>query len=140
VVSRAGIPAAQPPVGCPPERGEHRCAGRRHGGRRPAAGRVGPGRWVDALPAGLGTAGSELSAGERQLVALIRVALVDTRVLLLDEATSDVDPATAELVEQAIERLAPGRTVIVVAHRAQTLDRLDEVLHLHGGRLRAGPG
>ena len=106
---------------------------------RAAAGRVGLGGWLDSLPDGLGTPGSELSAGERQLVALIRVALVHTRVLLLDEATSDVDPATAELVEQAIERLAPGRTVIVVAHRTQTLDRLDEVLHLAGGRLRPAP-
>lgn len=104
-----------------------------------AAARVGLGRWIRTLPAGLATAGSELSAGERQLVALIRVALVDTRVLLLDEATSDVDPATAQMVERAIERLAPGRTVIVVAHRARTLERLDEVLILDGGRLRPLP-
>ncbi len=104
---------------------------------RAAAARVGLAGWVGALPAGLDSRGSELSAGERQLVALIRVALLDSRVLLLDEATSDIDPATAELVEQALERLAPGRTVIVVAHRARTLDRLDEVLVLDGGRLRA---
>lgn len=106
---------------------------------RAAAARVGLGGWLDALPAGPATSGRELSAGERQLVALIRVALLDTRVLLLDEATSDIDPATAELVEQAIERLAPGRTVIVVAHRARTLNRLDEVLILDGGRLCPGP-
>jgi ATP-binding cassette subfamily B protein len=112
---------------------------------REAAGRIGLGRWLDALPDGLATtvgADGGLSAGERQLVALIRVCLVDARVLLLDEATSDIDPVTAELVEQAVERLAPGRTIVVVAHRWRTLERLDEVLMLKGGRLhpRASAG
>jgi ATP-binding cassette subfamily B protein len=60
--------------------------------------------------------GSRLSAGERQLISLARAALVDPAVLVLDEATSNLDPGTEAVVEQALERLMTGRTVIVVAH------------------------
>jgi len=83
------------------------------------------------LPDGLDTEvrerGSRLSAGERQLVALARAALVDPRVLLLDEATSNLDPGTEAEVEQALERLMSGRTVIVVAHRLSTVQRADRI-------------
>ena len=83
------------------------------------------------LPDGLNTEvrerGSRLSAGERQLVALARAALVDPRVLVLDEATSNLDPGTEAEVEQALERLMSGRTVIVVAHRLSTVQRADHI-------------
>lgn len=83
------------------------------------------------LPDGLDTEvrerGSRLSAGERQLVALARAALVDPRVLVLDEATSNLDPGTEAEVEQALERLMLGRTVIVVAHRLSTVQRADHI-------------
>ena len=83
------------------------------------------------LPDGLDTEvrerGSRLSAGERQLVALARAALVDPRVLVLDEATSNLDPGTEAEVEQALERLMSGRTVIVVAHRLSTVQRADHI-------------
>ncbi len=83
------------------------------------------------LPDGLDTEvrerGSRLSAGERQLVALARAALVDPRVLVLDEATSNLDPGTEAEVEQALERLMAGRTVIVVAHRLSTVKRADHI-------------
>ena len=83
------------------------------------------------LPDGLDTEvrerGSRLSAGERQLVALARAALVDPRVLVLDEATSNLDPGTEAEVEQALERLMAGRTVIVVAHRLSTVQRADHI-------------
>jgi ATP-binding cassette, subfamily B, bacterial len=71
--------------------------------------------------------GSRLSAGERQLVALARAALVDPRVLVLDEATSNLDPGTEAEVEQALERMMAGRTVIVVAHRLSTVKRADHI-------------
>ena len=83
------------------------------------------------LPDGLDTEvrerGSRLSAGERQLVALARAALVDPRVLVLDEATSNLDPGTEAEVEQALERLMSGRTVIVVTHRLSTVQRADHI-------------
>jgi ATP-binding cassette subfamily B protein len=85
----------------------------------------------ESLPEGLETQvrerGSRLSAGERQLVALARAALVDPAVLVLDEATSNLDPGTEMLVEAALERLMVGRSVIVVAHRLSTVQRADVI-------------
>lgn len=92
-----------------------------------------------ALPEGLDTEvaerGSRLSAGERQLVSLARAALADPAVLVLDEATSNLDPGTEVMVEQALERLMAGRTVLVVAHRLTTAARADRVAVIDGGRL-----
>ena len=95
--------------------------------------------WVDTLPDGIntevGSRGSQLSAGERQLVALIRASLVDPAVLVLDEATSSVDALTEVRLARALERLASGRTTIAIAHRLSTAARADRVLVLHHGRL-----
>jgi ATP-binding cassette subfamily B protein len=83
----------------------------------------------EALPEGLDTQvrerGSRLSAGERQLVALSRAALVDPAVLVLDEATSNLDPGTEMIIESALEKLMIKRSVIVVAHRLSTVQRAD---------------
>jgi ATP-binding cassette subfamily B protein len=93
----------------------------------------------EVLPDGLDTEvrerGSRLSAGERQLVSLTRAALADPTMLVLDEATSNLDPGTEHQVEQALERLMHGRTVIVVAHRLSTAARADRIAVIDGGRL-----
>lgn len=95
--------------------------------------------WLDALPNGLNTTvgqrGEGLSAGERQLVALIRVGLADPDVLVLDEATSSVDALTEVRLARALGRLAAGRTTIAIAHRLSTAARADRVLVLANGRL-----
>jgi len=95
--------------------------------------------WLDALPHGLDTTvgqrGEGLSAGERQLVALVRVGLADPDVLVLDEATSSVDALTEVRLARALERLAAGRTTIAIAHRLSTAARADRVLVLDDGRL-----
>jgi len=79
--------------------------------------------------------GGRLSAGERQLVSLARAALVDPAVLVLDESTSNLDPGTEAVVEQALERLMEGRTVIVVAHRLSTVRRADRIAVVDHARL-----
>ena len=84
-------------------------------------------QFPDGLDTEVRERGSRLSAGERQLVALARAALVDPAVLVLDEATSNLDPGTEAEVEQALERLMAGRTVIVVAHRLSTVQRADHI-------------
>ena len=93
----------------------------------------------EQFPEGLDTdvreRGSRLSAGERQLVALARAALVDPAVLVLDEATSNLDPGTEAEVEGALERLMRGRTVVVVAHRLSTVRRADRIAVVDQGRL-----
>ncbi len=93
----------------------------------------------ERLPEGLDTEvrerGTRLSAGERQLVALGRVALVDPAVLVLDEATSNLDPGTEAEVESALERLMQGRTTIVVAHRLSTVRRADRIVVVDKARI-----
>ena len=84
-------------------------------------------QFSDGLDTQVRERGSRLSAGERQLVALARAALVDPAVLVLDEATSNLDPGTEAEVEHALERLMLGRTVIVVAHRLSTVQRADHI-------------
>jgi ATP-binding cassette subfamily B protein len=92
-----------------------------------------------ALPAGLQTEvqtrGLRLSAGERQLVGLARVALADPAVIVLDEATSSLDPGTEAAVELALAAVAEGRTMVTIAHRLSTAERADRVAVMERGRL-----
>jgi len=95
--------------------------------------------WVETLPEGIhsrvGERGSNLSAGERQLVAIVRAWVANPDLLVLDEATSAVDPALEVQIRQAIERLTTGRTSITVAHRLSTAEASDTVLVFDAGRL-----
>jgi len=95
--------------------------------------------WLESLPLGLdthvGQRGSSLSAGERQLVALVRASMVKPDVLVLDEATSSVDSLTEVRISRALERLALGRTTISIAHRLSTASRADRVVMLEAGRI-----
>ena len=95
--------------------------------------------WVASLPDGLSTRvgerGDQLSAGERQLVALLRAGFADPDVLILDEATSSVDARTEVRIARALDRLATRRTTISIAHRLSTAARADRVLVLEDGRL-----
>ncbi|MCT9087504.1 ABC transporter ATP-binding protein/permease [Streptomyces sp. ASQP_92] len=79
--------------------------------------------------------GRNLSAGQRQLIALARAELVDPDILLLDEATAALDLATEAQVNQATERLSGRRTTLVVAHRLTTAARADRVIVMDRGRV-----
>lgn len=104
-----------------------------------AIGRLGLSPRFAGFPAGLDTLvrerGANLSAGERQLISLVRAALADPGAIVLDEATSSLDPGTELVVEHALERLMEGRTVVVIAHRLSTAARADRVAVIDGGRL-----
>lgn len=93
--------------------------------------------WVEGMPEGLNTklgpAGSGLSAGEGQLIALTRLFLRSPDFVLLDEASSRIDPLTEARVTRAIDRLLAGRTALVIAHRLSTVERLDQILVLDAG-------
>jgi putative ABC transport system ATP-binding protein len=95
--------------------------------------------WVDSLPNGLdsrvGERGGQLSAGERQLVAIVRAWIAAPDLLVLDEATSAVDPSLEVKLRRAIERLTSGRTSITIAHRLSTAEAADEVLVFYRGVL-----
>jgi ATP-binding cassette subfamily B protein len=100
---------------------------------------LGAGAFLAGLEHGLdtpvGQRGESLSAGERQLVALVRAHLADPSCLLLDEATSAVDPEIELTLIEALRRLTAGRTSVTVAHRLAVAERADEVIVLDGGRL-----
>ncbi len=98
---------------------------------------AGLGRWVRelGLETELGAGGSGLSAGESQLLAFARVFLQDPGVIILDEPASRLDPATELLVADATERLFAGRTVIIIAHRLETVRLADEIMVIDGGRI-----
>jgi ATP-binding cassette subfamily C protein CydD len=95
--------------------------------------------FVSALPDGyetvVGDGGRALSVGERRRIALARAFLRDTPLVLLDEPTADLDPANAELVGEAVERLREGRTVLLVAHRPELAARADRIVRLEAGRI-----
>ena len=95
--------------------------------------------FIERLPQGyqtiLGERGSGLSQGQRQLIAIARVALMEPRVLILDEATSSVDTRTERLIQKAFEKLLEGRTSFVIAHRLSTIRNADQVLVLMGGEV-----
>jgi len=83
----------------------------------------------------VGQRGERLSAGERQLVALVRARLADGDLLLLDEATSAVDPATEVRIARALTGLTGGRTTVTIAHRLSTAEAADLVVVLEAGRM-----
>jgi ATP-binding cassette, subfamily B, bacterial len=95
--------------------------------------------WLAGLPDGVDTRvgyrGEQLSAGERQLVALVRSWIAGPGCLILDEATSSVDSATDAAISRAFERLESGRTSVVIAHRLSTAARADRILVFEDGQL-----
>ncbi|MDX1659457.1 MAG: ABC transporter ATP-binding protein [Nitriliruptorales bacterium] len=95
--------------------------------------------WMGQQPAGLATEvgerGGRLSAGERQLVALVRAWIADPDLLVLDEATSAVDPYLDVRLRRAMEHLTAGRTSVTVAHRLSTAQVADVVLVFDDGRI-----
>jgi ATP-binding cassette subfamily B protein len=78
-----------------------------------------------------------LSGGQKQRIAIARAILRDAPILLLDEATSALDAESERLVQQAVDRLAQGRTTLIVAHRLATVKKADRIVVLDQGRIIA---
>ncbi|MFP3982587.1 MAG: ABC transporter ATP-binding protein [Desulfurivibrionaceae bacterium] len=99
---------------------------------------------IDRLPQGwdtlIGEGGLELSAGQRQLLALARVLARDPAILVLDEATSNIDTPSERLLEEAIKETMSERTSIIIAHRPTSLKQADRILELRGGRITEKTG
>ena len=95
--------------------------------------------FISRLPQGYDTPvtadGANLSAGQRQLIAIARAAVADPPVLILDEATSSIDTRTEALIERGMDALMAGRTVFVIAHRLSTVSNADAIMVLEHGRI-----
>ena len=95
--------------------------------------------FIQSLPDGyetqIGTGGNLLSGGQRQRIAIARAFLRDAPILLLDEATSSLDSESESKIQYAMDKLAKGRTTIVVAHRLSTVRKADKIIVLDNGKI-----
>jgi len=95
--------------------------------------------FIEAMPEGfdtmVGDRGVKLSGGQRQRIAIARAILKNAPILLLDEATSALDSASEEAIQQALDRLMVGRTVIAIAHRLSTLQNFDRIIVMSAGKV-----
>lgn len=97
-------------------------------------------QFISCLPEGygapVGERGSNLSVGQKQLLAFARALVFDPRILILDEATSSVDTETELLIREAVGKLIRGRTSLIIAHRLSTIQDCDKIIVIHKGKVR----
>jgi ATP-binding cassette subfamily B protein len=95
--------------------------------------------FIEQLPEGYNTPlrerGTNLSGGQKQLLAFARAAIRNPPILVLDEATANLDVGTEAMIQQALDKLLIGRTAIIIAHRLSTIRKVDRILVLKQGRL-----
>ncbi len=107
---------------------------------RTAAEAVGASKFIERLPDGYRTVlaerGANLSTGQKQLIALARVAAFNPEiVLVMDEATASIDPETEETIQRGLDRVMAGRTALIIAHRLNTIRAVDRIIVLHLGEV-----
>ena len=95
--------------------------------------------FIMALPQGydtvVGEGGGTLSGGEKQRISIARAILKNAPIIILDEATASIDPENEHLIQQAIDQLTRGKTIITIAHRLATVRNADQILVVEDGRI-----
>jgi ATP-binding cassette subfamily B protein len=95
--------------------------------------------FITKLPDGYDTlvnsGGNSLSGGEKQRISIARAILKNAPIVILDEATSSVDPDNEYFIQQAIDQLVKGKTLIVIAHRLHTIKHADQIIVLENGKI-----
>ena len=118
---------------------QYACGGCEIGTMLSLAKKIGSGDWLETLPDGLSTEvgerGGQLSMGQRQLVALLRVLIQNPAIFILDEATASIDPFTERQIQQALELVLEDSTSILIAHRLSTVKSADRIVVLQQGRI-----
>ena len=118
---------------------QYACAGSSLEELTELANQIGEGEWMDTLPDGfeteVGERGGQLSMGQRQLVALLRVLIQNPAIFILDEATASIDPFTERQIQQALELILKDSTSILIAHRLSTVKSADRIVVLEEGRI-----
>ena len=106
---------------------------------RAAAQKTNVAQFIEQLPQGYDTQlrerGTNLSSGQKQLLAFARAAIRDPHILVLDEATASLDVGTEALIQEALEQLLVERTAIIIAHRLSTIRNVDRIMVLKRGQL-----
>ena len=85
----------------------------------------------------VGGGGAHISGGERQRIAIARAMLKDAPIVILDEATAYIDPENEALIQESVEKLVRGKTLIVIAHRLSTITDSDQIVLVHDGKIEA---
>jgi ATP-binding cassette subfamily B protein len=92
-------------------------------------------RFSEGLDTKVATSGNSISLGQKQLIAFMRATLRDPELLILDEATANIDTVTEELLQEILNKLPPTTTKVIIAHRLNTIDNVDQIFFVNSGEI-----
>ena len=90
-------------------------------------------RFPEGLDSQVTSGGNSISLGQKQLIAFMRATLRKPELLILDEATANIDTVTEQLLEEILEKLPPETTKVIIAHRLNTIDTVDQIFFVNSG-------
>ena len=92
-------------------------------------------RFPEGLETKVSSSGSDISLGQKQLIAFMRATLRSPELLILDEATANIDTVTEQLLEEILSRLPAQTTRVIIAHRLNTIDKVDQIFFVNSGAI-----
>jgi ATP-binding cassette subfamily B protein len=92
-------------------------------------------RFAEGLDTKIASSGNSISLGQKQLIAFVRATLRRPELLILDEATANIDTVTEQLLEEILNKLAPETTKVIIAHRLNTIDNVDQIYFVNSGEI-----